>query len=298
MDYKVIYKRVYDVSKDGRLLSKNDLREIFYILRDQYDLDIVCNNLVFSDELNNPSCIKSNGICYFIAKHIELNLANIRNNAMIDTIYGTNLTILRTLLHEVEHARQFNLVFSNGKFKNNSNDIDLFLNVCSYNYLKYFFKKKSELTDKDIAYIKSFGFDINSKDYAILLGRFQKSLYTYAPNERMAHINSLSTLSTIVKHYDKRDDIIDTIQYELNNALLRGYNKIGKEICIYSPSYRFLRGMKFDKQIDNLKQLENKYLFDESFNTLRMYYGVHVDDKFINEKQIKTRELKNKLGRE
>ena len=47
-----------------------------------------------------------------------------------------------------------------------------------------------------------------------------------------------------------------------------------------------------------IKSLENKYLDFVNSEALRMYYGVHVDEDYINEKKEKTKELKRKLENE
>ena len=287
--YKDIFDYVFKISDQGKILSLKDLEYLFSIVKDYYKLDGIINTIKINDEINY------NGVCGFKNKRIDINIGLIRSNPIINTIYGTNLTILRTFFHEIEHCKQFKSLYEKKTLSGDISDLDYFLNVYSFKSLLLSFKNRAILTDDDIKYFQSHGIDFNEEDYLKKLSEINKKYYRYAPNERMASIQALNEIKKLVKYYDGREFILDSIQYHLNNAYLRGYEKREKELCIYSPSYRYVREMKIVNGFNMIKSLENKYLDFVNSEALRMYYGVHVNEDYINEKKEKTKELKRKL---
>lgn len=140
-----IFKFIKRASDNNRVLNRTDVREIFEYLKDSEDLALVCDSIDF-ESLDGSTLARF----LYNLNMIIMDLDKIIVNSVNDSVYGINLSIVQSLLHEIEHVKQLKMFRFEKSFDNSHNDIEKILIDSSYNYL-------SNLNlDKNLAQIKDF----------------------------------------------------------------------------------------------------------------------------------------------
>lgn len=276
--YNDIFNIIRLASDEGRVLTKFEITEIFEILKRENDLYFLCNLLEFNKKKDNELA------SFYLQKHmIELDLDKIIKNPQVNSIYGINLSIVQALLHEFEHAKQLRIVLYGNHKNEDHTDIEKILLDSSYNYLKFDGKRPKDLNNDEIVYLDKLHIKVDN-NYLKNLVKKHKSLYRYAPNERLAEIKSYHIINSMIKYNDLDSELKNTFKKKLDSKLIQGYEKGPKDLCFYSPSYNYLSNLKLYKNFSLVKDFEDDYLKGEEFNFFRLLYGVHVDEEYLKEK--------------
>ena len=198
--------------------------------------------------------------------------------------------LLEIIIHEIEHAKQHRIIKSDVKDKYGF--IEKILLECCLNIYRLN-EQPAPWPDSDIKYLENLGIERNV-DSLKKLEKLQYSLYYYAPNERLAEINSFYQLKKMLEEYGDPENILDNIELNLNKHFIRGYRKLKDEENIIPPSYRFLTRMGFDNILPTLENLEKQYFNYPQYNLYRMLLGLTVDKDFLNKKLLKVRNFMKK----
>ena len=273
-----IFKIIKCASDNNRVLNRTDVREIFEYLKDSEDLALVCDCIDF-ESLDGCTLAR---FLYNI-NMIIMDLDKIIVNSTSNSIYGINLSIVQSLLHEIEHVKQLKMLRFEKSFDNSHNDIEKILIDSSYDYLRFMGKYGKGFSKEEKRYLNSLNIGINKKSFLNLVKK-HKSLYHYAPNERLAEIKSYHIICNMIKHNELGESISKPFKHKLDSSIVRGYEKNPGYLCYYSPSYNYLSNLKLDKNLAQIKDFEDKYLKDDTFNYFRLLYGVHVDEDYLKEK--------------
>ena len=284
--YSCIYDILYDRSKHNKLLSINDLKDIVKIYNKRYLTQDYVNGVI-RVSFDNP---KQFGGYTFKSKLIKVDDMKICKNTNFEGIYGMNISILQTLLHELSHAYQVKK-FNEYKTPNyNYTDIEMYLLLYSFFYLKYTDKDR-RLGEKDIEILSKLGLNPNSPTLCTDVKNTLNSYYRYNPSERMAEIKALSSIKFMLSLFDNKWDQIEKVDSLLAGEYIRGYNKGEKDLCYNSPSITYFRSLKLKEEINLLNDLIYTYK-DDLNDTKRLYLGIHTDNSII--KKLKD---KNKSGK-
>ncbi len=281
---KEIYDIVLKSSSEDKLLSKSNMEDIFEIIRDENSLKDYCNTIKFN-ELKE----KTLGEYRRYSKKIEVDY----NKAILreySNYFESNLMLLEIIIHELEHAKQHRIIKSDVNDKYGFIEkilLESCLNIYRLN------EQPAPWPDSDIKYLENLGIERNV-DSLKKLAKLQYSLYCYAPNERMAEINSFYQLKKMLEEYGDPENILDNIELNLNKHFIRGYKKMNDEENIIPPSYRFLTKMGFDNIIPTIENLEKQYFDYPQYNLYKMLYGLNVDEDFLNKKLLKVKNLMKK----
>ena len=281
---KEIYDIVLKSSSEDKLLSKSNMEDIFEIIRDKNNLKDYCNTIKFN-ELKE----KTLGEYRRYTKKIEVDY----NKAILreySNYFESNLMLLEIIIHELEHAKQHRIIKSDVNDKYGFIEkilLESCLNIYRLN------EQPAPWPDSDIKYLENLGIERNV-DSLKKLAKLQYSLYCYAPNERMAEINSFYQLKKMLEEYGDPENILDNIELNLNKHFIRGYKKMNDEENIIPPSYRFLTKMGFDNIIPTIENLEKQYFDYPQYNLYKMLYGLNVDEDFLNKKLLKVKNLMKK----
>lgn len=281
---KEIYDIVLKSSSEDKLLSKSNMEDIFEIIRDENSLKDYCNTIKFN-ELKE----KTLGEYRRYTKKIEVDY----NKAILreySNYFESNLMLLEIIIHELEHAKQHRIIKSDVNDKYGFIEkilLESCLNIYRLN------EQPAPWPDSDIKYLENLGIERNV-DSLKKLAKLQYSLYCYAPNERMAEINSFYQLKKMLEEYGDPENILDNIELNLNKHFIRGYKKMNDEENIIPPSYRFLTKMGFDNIIPTIENLEKQYFDYPQYNLYKMLYGLNVDEDFLNKKLLKVKNLMKK----
>ena len=279
---KEIYDIVLKSSCEDKLLSKSKMEDIFEIIRDENNLKDYCNTIKFNE-------LPGKTLGWYRSKKIEVDyeIAILRDYS---SCFESNLMLLEIILHEMEHAKQHRVI------KSDVNDkygfIEKILLSCCLNIYRLN-EQPAPWPESDINYLEKLGIERNV-DSLKKLANLQHSLYSYAPNERMAEINSFYQLKKMLEEYGDPENIIDNIELNLNQHFIRGYRKMKDEENIIPPSYRFLTKMGFDNIIPTIENLEKQYFDYPQYNLYRMLLGLNVDEDFLNKKFLKVKNLMKK----
>ena len=281
---KEIYDIVLKSSSEDKLLSKSNMEDIFEIIRDENNLKDYCNAINL--------CELPGKIIGWYRKgskkiDVDYDKAILREYS---NYFESNLMLLEIIIHEIEHAKQHKIINSNANDKYGF--IEKVLLACCYNIYRLN-SQPAPWPDSDIKYLEKLGIERNENTILKLL-ELQNSLYRYAPNERMAEINSFYQLKKMLEGYGDPEEVLDKINLSFNRQLIRGYQKTKEEQMIIPPSYRFLAGMGFDSIIPIIKKLEKDHFDYPQYNLYRMLYGLNVDEEFLNKKTIKVKNLEKK----
>lgn len=279
-----MYKRILDIvdnySKKKRILDDKAIEKIFRIIRSRDNTeDLVKKISVFHRD--EKTCAS-----YFIAtKEIKYDKGLIIDNAYGDDFYAKNMHIVVCLLHEMEHVNQLKKVSKSYKPRY-SEKLECEILKYSYNYLRYYGKRYSELSREERSYLDKLGIVKREKFILDLIAR-QKSNYRIDPCERMAQIKALNDAKMMLSISNKTE-LYDVVGKTYDNELLRGYTPRNGFYCV-SPTYEFLKEMGFEEKIYEIKSHEKD---DITLNSIdkRLTLGIYVPHTEILN-------IKNKSGK-
>ena len=217
-----IYDVLYDYCSKGKYADRAFVKKTTSIILSARDLkSYVSKVLCFNGFENNKA-----GCFSFIAKKIFYYLPNVKMNVL-----RYNLFVLQVVLHECEHVNQYDEII-NGKhtIKNMILKEDLGDQIID----KYLANARISRLSCDVVEKlqaeKSY-FDKKAEHYL--------SLYDIAPSERMANIDSILKLLTIVDDTDLQghEEEIKMLEIICCNYLMKGY-RIENRI-IKCPTYKW-----------------------------------------------------------
>ncbi len=273
--YSSIYDIVYDRSIHQKYLSIKDLKTIVSLYNKGHFTHKYVEGVI-GVSFDNP---KQYGAYTLGTKTIKIDDIKICKNSELEGFFGKNIAILQTLLHELQHATQIKMI-NESQFEYNSyKDIELYLLLYSYFFIKYNNPNKV-LSEKDLEIINNLGVNPRSSTLGNDIKDIQRDYYRYNPSERMAEIRSLNIVKNMLSLFDKESYNYEVINNRLFQELVRGYNKEEKDICYNSPSMTYLRGMHLQEEINTLNDMIYAYK-TQLTDSKRLYLGIHVDDELI-----------------
>lgn len=237
-----VIELIYNKSKDNKTLGIKDIDTILENLINEKSLNEYVLSINIQSKRSKSLASYSNytktvtlylGTIELMLKNIETNIFNV--NSFEKTFYK-NISILQALLHELEHASQEKMIFTE-------------------NSLEAFIMRLSNL----------------------LCEFYQKQLYEYSPEERLAEIKSFEEILYSVRECLKKyKSLVKLIEIEKSQRLLRGYHLVNN--MINSPLiYYFKNG----KKEDLLKLAFSWYNdFDKTFNEVRNTYDLNKRLKY------------------
>jgi hypothetical protein len=282
--YSDVYDILYDRSIHGKLLSVLDLKSIVAIYNRTFGTEKYVGGVISVSFANKNQL----GAYTSSSKMVKIDLLKIHKKEVFEGVYGINISMLNTLFHELTHAYQFKQLNEYHTPYENYKDIELYLLVYSFFYIKYANNDK-RLGEEDIKIITSLGINPKSPTLANDIKDAVLNFYRYNPSERMAEIRSLKILKDMLSIFDNKWNQMGKLDKLINDEMIRGYNKGPKDLCINSPSITFLRGLHFKKEIIELNNIIFTYR-NELTNTKRLYLGIHTDDEIVK-KLMKSRNI-------
>lgn len=274
--YSDLYDIIDDRTNKGKALSISDYKSIAFIYNRRFHTDKYVKGVIGVDFAD-----KNQFGAYSLDKRlIKIDQIKIKNNTDLDGLFGYNVEALHTMLHELHHAYQLKRI-SETSFDDNVSDIELFLLINTYFYIKYIKINKPLVLDEwDIKVITNLGINPKSHTLAEDIKDYINDYYNINPSERMAEIKSLNQIKTMLLKHKCNWSQLDKIDFRIYKELVRGYQKGPKDLCYNSPSIRFFRQLKFYPEINSLQDLIYGYKGELS-NYKRLYYGIHADDELV-----------------
>ncbi len=273
--YSDIYDIVYDRSIHKKYLSIKDLKTIVAIYNRSFYTHRYAEGVI-GVSFSNP---KKYGSYTPSSKIIKIDDIKICKNTNLEGYYGKNIAILQTLLHELQHAYQIKRINESKFVYNDYKDIELFLLLYSYFFLKYTNPDK-RLGEKDIEIITNLGVNPNSSTIASDIKDILSNYYRYNPAERMAEIKSLYLVRNMLSIFDNKSESIEKVDNRLSKEIVRGYYKGQRDLCYNSPSITFLRELQLPNEIRTLNDMIYAYK-DQLTDSKRLYLGIHTDDQLV-----------------
>ncbi len=268
-------------------LSKHFADEMFVynvcnILINKYEIFSYVKNIDIRKE-EHPDCFgeyydnlnKVNiYLDYIISEYSKLSLRFSLKD--FEYYYYINLNVLKIIIHELNHAKQYK------KLNSNINDEETFLyKICT--------RTLEEMYYTSNIHIK------NSADYYNLLC-LKDSLYIIDPMERMAEFKSLSNTRKLILNNDIIPQKINNIfSLTQTNLIL----KVHKNEYL-SPTIKFLDEMKYEDDLNKFKfyngVIDKEFLSSFSIYDYakRIFYGYPITEEEYNV----NREFKKYLIRE
>jgi len=250
---ELLAKLIYDNVSHGIDINDVFIRSIIEIVIDvwkiqEYKGDYKINKNLKQEMLANYSKIQNS-----ISINEQL-LINPNNSFFyginVNDLYNKYHCVLQILLHELIHAKQFEI----GKL-----DINNIENLIIYSENKH----RLEFTQCD---------SLSDLMKYLLISRFAKKYYLYSPMERLAEIDSSKIVKTVSEILNI-SDITDAMDLNINYNLVRGYEF--KNDNLVPPTPYYLSKINSDKYISEITTLG---LSEKNYNKLRFGLECEEDD--------------------
>ena len=196
-----------------------------------------------------------------------------------DRIFAYNVELLRTLLHEIDHAVQF---------KKGSENIESFegslMNLCFYPEIEMF--GRSELRKYIYLFFDFMKYSNLGRMYKDLSEKYNHLFGRSSPFERLAHIDSNKQVIGLLEMFNadikKIPKVLKYYKYELLDFYMQGYDKTQED---QAPTVRYIHGIRdlgYRKLNKVAASVENR--FDEiTIVDDKIKYGLDVTDKEMSE---------------
>lgn len=281
--YEKILHLLYDYSKEGKVIDQQCMILITrFIIREKY-LDNYVIDIEFEKGIDQNENILAK---YFVMDRIikiYLNQMNkyiedldgfFPNSSQFENIFIKNLMVTQTLLHELQHAKQYKIIDHINTMEANILKLGSYF-IQELEIIKSFFEKpiEEQLKDEEFLLVQN-KIDILNKNH--------QQNYEQAPEERQAEINSVQEVLDIIKPIrDEIPYVSSFMEIFKEENLLCGYQNsfIGE---VSSPTVDYLSnsatiaglGKLEWYDVDPIKCLEKaslQYSLKE-----RLYYGMPI----------------------
>ncbi len=191
---------------------------------------------------------------------IAIYLRTIVRNLNIKDPFVLNFTILETLLHELEHAYQFQFLDNLKDSKSIKNVDDYEIALVSYtnivNYLDHYMNnsKLKPLTSKVIRNLELDG--LSKVDMADAIKTFYNTNYNLDATERLAEINAYTYVRDMIKTYSSNEELFSNFNQKLNIRLARGYDYVNYKLL--SPTYEYFKLIGLYSIIKDLERFNKR----------------------------------------
>ena len=220
-----IMKLVYDYSKRKEIIDEKCIEKIIETIINAWSLDDYVSGISWE----NRNEINANGIAayhflnhklIFFQESLEKELEDLSKYDFlfgdIEVFFYRNLTIIKYIFHELEHAYQNKILDSN------QDDLEAKL-IRAASTLDLFYKKASGETWRSIL-----GDNFTRNDalsYINKLEIWKEQFYVYDPTERLAEIRALEKIWTITKEVEAIFPNLNQFEKQLLlNGKFRGYS--------------------------------------------------------------------------
>lgn len=208
---------------------------------------------------------------------------------MSDDWEQSNVMVIASIFHELEHVEQFKLCENEEELTNDELKLKKRILMLSLGYSVYASKYKdfdlNNLTKKDIDEICK----INK--LRVLMENLREKMYDFLPSERMANITSYKKLLEIIEDMKLANDcVVDAIKLIYEHEKVRGFHF--EENNLISPtSYFCMKCLdELIKDEERKQKISDDILLDlkeysKQFDIeKRMYYGLSISsDEYVNQ---------------
>lgn len=283
-----VYRIIKAAIEKNRILLPNELKQIAYVLIDEFELKKYVKKVKFLEE---------NVMGYYKYDRKE---ASFSYNYILDCFNGEaktfiNFMLVQALLHELNHARHYKLMDEKSFPQTNSVDkayeelinysyITNFKNIDNYNHSYRYLMDQPGVTFED----KYTGFYL---DY-----------HGYFPMERFCDLDASKYLQQLVLKYEKDEtkqkryfDMISLIYYK---DLLYGYDGILLKLRskVNGPSEFYLKITEQQSEAKVIEKLRNEIINENPYDTKSLLYlGLDVPSKTIQNLRKYTKDLNDEL---
>ncbi|MBQ7241050.1 MAG: hypothetical protein IJS56_06405 [Bacilli bacterium] len=289
-------ERIYEILSsaciENRLLSKEELKEIFNIYININELNNYVNAIEFVSENLNKRV-------HYDTKENKNNGAGAASSIYEKKIYFDYDIIVKTLkdednryldynlvmflLHEINHFQHYKIIDKMINDKNALENLDpiessvFFLILSSY-YHAYMGIEDEVISNSFLKHIKG------NNVYEKFRNHYHKN-HDLFPCERLADLDAIEYLRKLLFKYENNDDNL-IIQHQIlillkNHNLFKGYKVKGRKLL--SPSVEYLNRFGMEKFKIGIKECEynlNKYNKANASNLL--YLGLPVEKEKYN----------------
>lgn len=208
---------------------------------------------------------------------------------MSDDWEQSNVMVMVSIFHELEHVEQFKLCENEEELTNDELKLKKRILMLSLGYSVYASKYKdfdlNNLTKKDIDEICK----INK--LRVLMENLYEKMYVFLPSERMANITSYKKLLEIIEDMKLANDcVVDSIKLIYEHEKVRGFHFEEKNL-ISPTSYVCMKCLdELIKDEERKQKISDDILLDlkeysKQFDIeKRMYYGLSISsDEYVNQ---------------
>ena len=255
------------------------VNQFYIIIKKYYDIGKYLENII--DTNKNTAYSSYNRILRVNIPFEFEYLDSVKNSVSSrEFVYLFNFDIVETLLHELEHMFQQELI------EGNTDSVERKL-LALGDHNQYYSKDKYE------GYFKIFKL-FRAMLHTLWFRKYYRNLHDQAPNERIANLRSFDKMYYILDlvgntyHNDGLVLYESHLDYDLDKQLFLGYQEeVLDSGYTNSPSLDFLSGMK---HTDNEKEIrEDISLFDINIPYMdRVLYGLSLTkDEYHDMKSLK-----------
>ena len=285
---ELIAKIIYDYAKVGKQIDDNFISTIASIVIRSRNLGKYAEFICYEAETG-----KNYAACYnSLEREIRMNYPNINEAILVNrnvfSLFGTTeqymfsyAIVLQILLHEIEHANQEKM-YQEGTERSFETKLT---NACSAH---------------DTVFLGLLDYDFSVMNMAYdRLHQLTKKFYSFNPEERLANINSYSTLIKVFKHLENHPKLVEYHKFlyllSLSDAHLEAKN-IG--ICptqvFFDNTMRHSEWKKFSFYSDDPDELIKNVIAKHTLE-FRLKYGLPVSDDELEQHQRKICKSKIRL---